>query len=65
MRLMCPNGYCALDEAECAGESDCPDHVPFRCADNHCVQDRNMCRSPIRNFVPEDIVLNLSPYATK
>jgi hypothetical protein len=39
--LHCPNGYCARNLGECAGESSCPLATPFRCINNKCVKEFN------------------------
>jgi hypothetical protein len=63
--LTCPNGYCARDEAECAGESRCPSDRPFRCITNECVADRDACKTPMRLHNTKDIILNISPFITR
>ncbi len=63
--LSCPNGYCAKDESECAGESLCPSDKPFRCNTNECVTDRYLCKTAIRLHNTQEIILNISPFDTK
>jgi len=63
--LTCPNGFCAKDESECAGESNCPSDRPFRCINNECVTDRELCTTPARLHNTKDIILNISPFITQ